>query len=64
MFQIESYEPLFSYTLIIDVCVWSDAGGRRNSAPDKENEASQVSDKSVKPSSVPTIEANNTSRCY
>ncbi|XP_070030493.1 GBF-interacting protein 1-like isoform X5 [Nicotiana tabacum] len=38
-----------------------DAGGRRNSAPDKENEASQVSDKSVKPSSVPTIEANNTS---
>ncbi|XP_075084008.1 uncharacterized protein LOC107832478 isoform X5 [Nicotiana tabacum] len=37
-----------------------DAGGRRNSAPDKENGGSQVSDKSVKPSSVPTIETKNT----
>ncbi|KAH0671310.1 hypothetical protein KY285_025524 [Solanum tuberosum] len=38
-----------------------DAGGGRNSRPDKENGASHVSGKSVNPSSVPTVEGKNTS---
>ncbi|KAL3368915.1 hypothetical protein AABB24_009627, partial [Solanum stoloniferum] len=38
-----------------------DAGGGRNSRPDKENGASHVSGKSVNPSSMPTVEGKNTS---
>ncbi|KAK6789681.1 hypothetical protein RDI58_013481 [Solanum bulbocastanum] len=38
-----------------------DAGGGRNSRPDKESGASDVSGKSVNPSSVPTVEGKNTS---
>ncbi|KAL3337615.1 hypothetical protein AABB24_029979 [Solanum stoloniferum] len=38
-----------------------DAGGGRNSRPDKESGASHVSGKSVNPSSVPTVEGKNTS---
>ncbi|KAJ8564435.1 hypothetical protein K7X08_000895 [Anisodus acutangulus] len=38
-----------------------DAGGGRNSGPDKENGASHVPGKSVNPSSVPAVEGKNTS---